>query len=89
MLGGQMIEVWSHGAVDKNMPGQMLFKTLASVGCHPWWQANSRLATSLLKANDTLPVLDIGCGWGATLIALEKAGYPASGQDVSLTEQPG
>jgi 2-polyprenyl-3-methyl-5-hydroxy-6-metoxy-1,4-benzoquinol methylase len=87
-----MIEVWSHGAVDKNMPEQMLVKTLASVGRHPWWQAHSRLVTALLKANDirpTLPVLDIGCGWGVTLIALEKTGYLASGHDVSLTEQPG
>ena len=92
MLASHMIEVWPYGPVDKNMPGQMLFKTLASVGCHPWWQARSRMATALLEAiaiQPPMPVLDISCGLGSTLNPLETVGSPASMHDVALTEPPG
>jgi SAM-dependent methyltransferase len=81
-----LIKVWSQGAGDKNMPEAMLVKTLACVRRHPWWSARSRLALTLLQANGVkppMPVLDIGCGWGVTLEALESAGYHATGLDVS------
>jgi len=53
---------------------------------HPWWRARTRLTLRLLDELGVAPparVLDAGCGWGATLEALEGRGYRAVGMDVS------
>jgi len=92
MLASHMIEEWSHGPVDKNMPEEMLVKTPAGVGRYPRWRSRCRMATALLVANDSpppMPVPDNSCGLGATLNALKTVWYPASIHDVSLKEQPG
>lgn len=81
-----MISIWSQGAADENMPEDILVETLQAVNRHPWWLARSRLATALLRAGGVHPsatVLDVGCGWGVNLLALEAAGYSATGLDVS------
>ena len=81
-----MIETWSQGAADANMPESMLVQTLARVRRHPWWLARARLALAVLRAQGIMPpalVFDIGCGWGVNLQALEQAGYRATGLDIS------
>jgi SAM-dependent methyltransferase len=68
------------------MPESMLVQTLDLVRRHPWWWARTRLALSVLRQNQVRPpatVLDVGCGWGTNLDALELAGYRATGLDVS------
>lgn len=53
---------------------------------HPWWRARSALTLSLLRHLRIGPparVLDAGCGWGTTFLALERAGYRVTGMDVS------
>ena len=92
-----MIARWSQGPADANMPEAMLVETLACVRRHPWWAARARLARAVLHANDVAPpaaVLDVGCGWGVNLSALENSGYRAVGLDISrqileLIDQPG
>ena len=92
-----MIEIWSRGPADENMPEAMLVETLERVRRHPWWSARARLALAVLQANGVPPpasVLDVGCGWGVNLQALETAGYRATGLDISrqileLIDQPG
>lgn len=91
-----MISVWSHGIADENMPEAMLVRTIASVRRHPWWHARARLALALLRTHGIFPsasVLDVGCGWGVNLQALESARYQATGLDISrqileLIDQP-
>jgi len=81
-----MIEKWSQGPADENMPEAMLVETLARVRRHPWWIARARLALAVLQAQEISPpatVFDIGCGWGVNLQTLEKAGYHAVGIDIS------
>ena len=81
-----MIDVWSRGPADDNMPEAMLVETLARVRRHPWWSARARLALAVLAARGIkppAPVWDIGCGWGINLQALETAGYQATGLDIS------
>ena len=78
------------------MPETMLVETLARVRRHPWWLARAQLALALLKAGGVTPpasVLDVGCGWGVNLQALEAARYQATGLDISrqileLLDQP-
>ncbi len=68
------------------MPEAMLVETLALVRSHPWWAARARLALAVLQAHGIKPpasVLDIGCGWGVNLSALETAGYATTGLDIS------
>ncbi len=92
-----MIARWSQGPADDNMPEAMLTETLTRVRVHPWWSARARLANAVLQAHGVTPpasVLDVGCGWGVNLAALERAGYRASGLDISrqileLLDQPG
>ena len=92
-----MIESWSRGPADENMPEAMLVETLTRVRSHPWWSARARLALAVLQANGVTPpasVLDVGCGWGVNLQALEIAGYRATGLDISrqileLLDRPG
>jgi SAM-dependent methyltransferase len=91
-----MIEIWSRGPADENMPEAMLVETLTRVRSHPWWSARARLALAVLQAGGVTPpasVLDVGCGWGVNLQALETAGYRAAGLDISrrileLIDQP-
>ena len=79
------------------MPEAMLVETLSRVRCHPWWNARAKLALAVLKSNGVNPpssILDVGCGWGVNLSALENAGYSATGLDISrrileLIDQPG
>lgn len=81
-----MIETWSQGNVGENMPEDILVALGESVRQHPWWRARARLTLGLLGDLGIKPprrVLDAGCGWGSTLMALECAGYQVAGADVS------
>lgn len=92
-----MITVWSQGPADENMPQSMLVNTLACVRQHPWWNARAHLALALLKKFGIHPstsVIDVGCGWGVNLDALEKQRYQTTGLDISrrildLIDRPG
>jgi 2-polyprenyl-3-methyl-5-hydroxy-6-metoxy-1,4-benzoquinol methylase len=81
-----MIEKWSSGNADENMPEAILVETLALVRRHPWWRARARLALTILRSAGIAPpqaVLDVGCGWGVNLDELETAGYGVAGLDIS------
>ena len=68
------------------MPELLLTETLSQVRRHPWWLARARLALAILRSRRIMPparVLDVGCGWGVNLLALESAGYTAIGVDSS------
>jgi SAM-dependent methyltransferase len=81
-----MITTWSKGPADAGMPEQMLTETLEQVRRHPWWHARSKLALAVLRRHGILPpasVIDIGCGWGVNLSALENGGYATTGLDIS------
>ena len=81
-----MIETWSKGPADDNMPEAMLVETLARVRRHPWWVCRARLALAVLAQHGVKPparIFDIGCGWGVNLQSLEAAGYRPTGLDIS------
>jgi len=81
-----MIETWTRGSADANMPEAILTEQAALVRRHPWWLARARLILAALQRYNILPpsrVLDAGCGWGVTLESLEQAGYVAAGMDIS------
>lgn len=81
-----MIERWSRGEADRNMPEEILVDLAERIRRHPWWRARAILTLNLLRDLGLLPparVLDVGCGWGVTLEALERRGYDAAGMDVS------
>lgn len=81
-----MIETWSQGVSGDGMPEEVLVESLELVRAHPWWAARARLAISLLKAEGFAPpatLIDVGCGWGVNLQALEAAGYQVVGLDAS------
>jgi len=81
-----MIETWVKGTPDDNMPESMLVDTFEKTQRHPWWQARATLALSVLKKYRISPpasILDVGCGWGINLQALEKSGYSVTGLDIS------
>jgi SAM-dependent methyltransferase len=81
-----MITVWTQGDADDHMPQAMLVDTLSRVQNHPWWHARASLAIALLKNCGVHPpagILDVGCGWGVNLQALEKEGYHTTGLDIS------
>jgi SAM-dependent methyltransferase len=81
-----MILTWSKGPADDNMPEAMLVETLSKVRQHPWWLARAKLAVAVLSKHGVLPparIMDVGCGWGVNLKALEQAGYEVSGLDIS------
>jgi SAM-dependent methyltransferase len=80
-----MITTWCKGA-DDGMPQELLLETLRTVHGHPWWKARAKLALAALRAEGAVPrgdVIDIGCGWGTNLEALEAEGYNVSGLDIS------
>jgi len=81
-----LIQVLTEQSADDGMPEQMLTETLALVRKHPWWQARARMALAVLRANGIHPpktIMDVGCGWGVNLDALEASGYKAVGMDIS------
>lgn len=81
-----MIQTWSSGVADASMPEDLLVELSDAVRRHPWWVARADLALTLLRRNGIRPpahVLDVGCGWGTNLDALENAGYRVSGLDIS------
>jgi SAM-dependent methyltransferase len=81
-----MIETWSEGRPDEGMDQDILTELMTLAHRHPWWQARSRLVLALLAelgVDRGAEILDAGCGWGTTLLALERAGYRVAGMDVS------
>jgi SAM-dependent methyltransferase len=92
-----MIETWSKGEADANMPQELLVDLYEKVNRHPWWAARARLARRLLDVHGVQPpasVVDVGCGWGTNLVALEQAAYQVTGLDISrraleIIERPG
>ncbi len=81
-----MIEAWSAGDTDEHMNEAILVDLNTLIHRHPWWQARSRLVRELLRREGIRPgaaVLDAGCGWGVTLLDLEKSGYAVAGMDLS------
>ncbi len=81
-----MIETWSEGTADAHMSEEILVELAGLVERHPWWRARARLTLALLARCGLVAgqrVLDVGCGWGVTLTALESAGYAADGLDIS------
>jgi SAM-dependent methyltransferase len=81
-----MIETWSHGMADENMPEAFLTETFEIVKTHPWWIARARIALATLQRQSIrapAAVADVGCGWGTNLNALEGAGYQTAGFDIS------
>lgn len=81
-----MIMTWSRGVADDNMAEDILVEQAGLTRKHPWWIARARLTIALLEGLGVRPparVLDAGCGWGATLDALERRGYEAVGMDIS------
>ena len=68
------------------MPEAIIVETLGKVRRHPWWHARAKLALAVLNNRGIMPpasILDVGCGWGVNLQALEAAGYRAGGTDIS------
>lgn len=81
-----MIERWSEGMADLGMAEEILVELDDRVRRHPWWQARAALVLDLLTQLGVDPparVLDVGCGWGVTLEALELHAYQVTGMDVS------
>ena len=80
------IEVWSRGDADTNMDQRILVRLAERVRAHPWWHSRTALARWLLRRERVLPparLLDAGCGWGSTFLALESDGYRMTGSDIS------
>ena len=81
-----MITTWSEGMADENMAESILVEQTGLIRRHPWWRARAALTLALLGRLGVRPparVLDVGCGWGVTLEALERHGYRAVGLDIS------
>jgi SAM-dependent methyltransferase len=82
-----VITTWSEGIADDNMAEDILVDLAPLIRRHPWWRARSELTLALLErmgVKSPARVLDVGCGWGTTLDALERRGYQAAGVDISL-----
>jgi 2-polyprenyl-3-methyl-5-hydroxy-6-metoxy-1,4-benzoquinol methylase len=81
-----VITTWSEGIADQNMAEDILVNLAALIRRHPWWKARTELTLAMLNRlgiQAPARVLDVGCGWGITLEALEKHGYQAAGVDIS------
>jgi len=68
------------------MPEDMLVETLAKVRRHPWHHARAHLTIRLLRSLGIRPpasIMEVGCGWGLNLTALESLGYHTTGMDIS------
>jgi len=81
-----MIITWSSGIPEKNMDEEILLSLSDIVSRHPWWAARTDLVLALMERLSILPpasVLEVGCGWGTNLEALEAEGYQITGLDIS------
>ena len=81
-----MIARWSEGVADDNMAEAILVELGDRIHRHPWWQARTHLTLELLARMGIHPpsrILDAGCGWGTTLLGLERKGYQVVGADIS------
>jgi cyclopropane fatty-acyl-phospholipid synthase-like methyltransferase len=81
-----MIATWTVGHANVNMAEDILVNLIEIIHLHPWWKARAKLAAALLKKFSVHPparVMDAGCGWGVTLLTLEKRGYRMAGLDIS------
>ncbi|CAN5809194.1 class I SAM-dependent methyltransferase [soil metagenome] len=81
-----MIERWTEGNAEANMPEDLLVELSAIIHRHPWNRARARLTLAVLDRWEVHPparVRDAGCGWGVTLERLERKGYQAEGLDIS------
>jgi SAM-dependent methyltransferase len=81
-----MIETWSSGTPEDNMDEEILVRVAGIVSRHPWWAARTDLVIALLERLGICPpasVIEVGCGWGTNLRALEAAGYQITGLDIS------
>ncbi len=68
------------------MDQRILVRLAEQVRAHPWWRSRTRLARWLLRSERVLAparLLDAGCGWGSTFLALESDGYQITGSDIS------
>ena len=71
---------------EKNMDEEILVSLADIVSRHPWWAARTNLVLELMEGLRILPpssVLEVGCGWGTNLEALEAEGYQITGLDIS------
>ena len=71
---------------EKNMDEEILISLSDIVSRHPWWAARTNLVLELMEGLRILPpssVLEVGCGWGTNLEALEAEGYQITGLDIS------
>jgi len=81
-----MIETWSRGVAADYMSEDMIIDSIDIVAHHPWQHARTNLIIALLRSMEIHPpadILDVGCGWGITLDALERRGYQPVGLDIS------
>ena len=81
-----MIAHWFTGRAASNMAEAILVDLAPVVARHPWWTARTRLTLRLLRQLGIHPpsrIIDVGCGWGTTLTALEARSYTATGADIS------
>jgi len=81
-----MIITWSSGMPEKTMDEEILVSLADIVSRHPWWAARTNLVLELMEGLRILPpssVLEVGCGWGTNLEALEAEGYQITGLDIS------
>jgi 2-polyprenyl-3-methyl-5-hydroxy-6-metoxy-1,4-benzoquinol methylase len=81
-----VITTWSEGIAGESMDEDILVDLAPLIRRHPWWWARSALTLALLERLGVKPparVLDVGCGWGTTLEALERRGYQTAGVDIS------
>jgi len=81
-----MIISWSRGDADDNMDEEILIELRDLIARHPWWAARCRLLLHLLRRvgrDAPCRIIEVGCGWGTNLSALEKAGYSVTGLDIS------
>jgi SAM-dependent methyltransferase len=76
------------GPEEGGMPADILCRLAERMDAHPWWRHRCRLAAAVLAGQGIQPparILDIGCGSGLTLKALEARGYPVVGIDAVRT----
>lgn len=81
-----MIISWSRGVAGNNMDESILVELGDIIARHPWWAARSQLLLHLLRrigCEAKCRIIEVGCGWGTNLAALEKSGYTVTGLDVS------
>ena len=81
-----MIVSWSHGLPEDNMDEGILLELGDLIARHPWWTARSGLVLRLLSRigrESPCRIIEVGCGWGTNLCALERSGYKVTGLDIS------